>query len=349
MEFLHPYFAWALVAVPGVVYLFWRAARERQASLDRFGNAALVQQLAPIAPRWRRRLKSALAVLAIVGLGLSLMGPRFGTQLRTVERRGVDLVVALDVSTSMQAQDVAPSRLKRAKEEIRDLAVELRGDRVGLVLFAGTGFVQCPLTTDYDALRLFLDVAGPDQIPVPGTNFEAAFDAATDAFDAARPPSDSTARSDEQRAQVLLVLSDGENHVGDLGALKQRARANNITLFAAGIGTADGARIPVYENGRQTGVKRDEQGNVVRTRLDEAALTSLAENGAYFRVGSTSSALADLPIALRQLQTSTMAKERFADYAEMYQWPLAAALLLLLVEAFIPVRSRRGRKSRIDD
>jgi Ca-activated chloride channel family protein len=342
MEFLYPHFAWALWAVPGGVYLLWRAAKERQAALDRFGDAMLVQQLAPSAPRWRRRLKAVLAVFAVAGFALSLMGPRFGTQLRTVERRGVDLVVALDVSTSMQAQDVAPSRLKRAKQEIRDLVGELRGDRVGLVLFAGTGFVQCPLTTDYNALRLFLDVAGPDQIPVPGTNVEAAFDAATDAFDAARPSSDSTARpSDPQRARVLLVLSDGENHVGDLNALTERARTNDITLFTAGVGTEEGARIPIYENGRQVDVKRDEQGNVVRTRLDEAALTALAQNGAYFRVGSTSSALADLPTALRQLKTSTVAEERFADYAEMYQWPLAAALLLLFVEAFIPVRARR--------
>ncbi len=341
MEFLYPHFAWALLAVPGGVYLFWRAARRYHQVLDQFGDAALLQQLALTASRWRHGLKATLVVLSIAGLALSLMGPRFGTQLRTVERRGVDLVVALDVSASMQAQDVAPSRLRRAKEEIRGLVGQLRGDRVGLVLFAGTGFVQCPLTTDYGALRLFLDVAGPDQIPVPGTNFEAAFDAATDAFDAARPSSDSTSRPTDQRARVLLVLSDGENHIGDLDALKQRARSNDITLFAAGLGTEEGARIPVYENGRQTGVKRDEQGNVVRTRLDEAALTGLSENGAYFRVGSTSSALSDLPTALRQLKTSTLAEERFADYAEMYQWPLAAALLLLLVEAFIPVRTRR--------
>lgn len=342
MDLLYPHFAWALLAVPGVAYLFWRAARAQTTALHRFGNAALVRQLAPSAPRWRRWLKAMLVVLAVAGLALSLMGPRFGTQLRTVERRGVDLVVALDVSTSMQAQDVAPSRLKRAKEEIRDLVGQLRGDRVGLVLFAGSGFVQCPLTTDYNALRLFLDVAGPDQLPVPGTNFEAAYDAATDAFAAPRPSSDSTSRPDPQRAQVLLILSDGENHVGNLESLKERARADDITLFAAGLGTDDGARIPVYKNGRQVDVKRDENGNIVRSRLDEAALTTLSENGAYFRIGSTSSALSDLPTALRQLQTSTVAEEQFADYAEMYQWPLAVALLLLLVEAFIPVRSRRG-------
>jgi Ca-activated chloride channel family protein len=177
-------------------------------------------------------------------------------------------------------------------------------------------------------------------MPVPGTDLGAALDAATQAFRAARPASDSTARPGDDRARVVLLLSDGENHVGDLQALKQRARQNDITLFTAGVGTAGGARIPLYEDGRQVGVKRTGQGEVVRTRLDEDALITLAEDGAYFRVGSTSSALSDVPTALRQLETSTVAEERFAAYAEMYQWPLAVALLLLLAEAFVPVRTR---------
>jgi len=347
MEWLHPTFVWTLTGVPLAVWLYWRAARVRRRALDRFGDAALVRGLAETVRPWRRTVKAGLVVLAVVAMAGALMGPRFGTQLRTVERRGVDLMVALDVSESMRATDVAPSRLKRAKKEIRDLVGQLRGDRVGLVLFAGDGFVQCPLTTDYGALRLFLDVAGPDRMPVPGTNLGAALDAATQAFNAARPASDSTARPANNRARVVLLLSDGENHVGDLQALKQQARTNDITLFTAGVGTTDGARIPIYENGRQVGVKRTGQGEVVRTRLDEGALTTLAEDGAYFRIGSTSSALSDVPTALRQLQTSTMAEEQFAEYAEMYQWPLAIALLLLLVESFIPVRTR-AQATRIE-
>ncbi|MEF8939440.1 MAG: VWA domain-containing protein [Salinivenus sp.] len=340
MDWLHPTYVWAWVAVPAVAYAFWRAVQWRRAARAQFGDAALVRRLAPEVPTWRRRLKAAIVVCAVAGLALSLMGPRLGTQLRTVERRGVDVVVALDVSASMRAQDVAPSRLRRAKNEIRDLLGGLRGDRVGLVLFAGDGIVQCPLTTDYGALRLFLDVAEPDQVPTPGTNFGAALDAATEAFSATRPSADSTARPDDRRAQVLLVLSDGENHVGDLEQIKQSARTQDITLFAAGVGTEEGGRIPVYKDGRRAGVKRNAQGRVVRTRLDEPALTSLAEGGAYFRVGATSSALSDLPTALRQLETSVLAEERFADYAEMYQWPLALALLLLGIEVLIPLRSR---------
>lgn len=348
MDWLHPTFSWALLAVPLVAYCFWRASQWRTAARDRFGDAALLRDLAPTVRPWRRRLKAGIVVLAVAALAVALIGPRFGTQLRTVERRGVDLVVALDVSASMQAQDVAPSRLRRAKNEVRDLLGTLRGDRVGLVLFAGTGFVQCPLTTDYGALRLFLDVAAPDKVPTPGTSFEAALEAAADAFSTARPPSDTTARSDRNRAKVLLVLSDGENHIGNLASIKQTAQSNGIRLFAAGVGTEEGARIPVYKNGRRVGMKRDPQGRVVRTRLDEPALTDLAEDGVYFRIGSTSSALSDLPTALRQLETSTVAEEQFAEYAEMYQWPLAVALLLLFVEAVIPVRTRESSRNRTD-
>jgi Ca-activated chloride channel family protein len=341
MDWLHPTLAWVLAAVPLAVWLYARAARQRRAALRQFGDAALVQRLAAVVRPGRRTAKAAIGVLAILGMAVALIGPRFGTEPRTVERRGVDLVVALDVSESMRAKDVAPSRLKRAKKEVRDLVGQLRGDRAGLVLFAGTGFVQAPLTTDYDALRLFLDAAGPNRIPVPGTNLEAALDAALEAFDAVRPASDSTARPGDDRARVVLLLSDGENHVGDLAAVKQTARKNDVTLFTAGVGTADGAQIPVYNDGREVGVKRNEQGEVVRTRLDEDALTTLAEGGgAYFRVGSTASALSDVPTALRQLETTTMAEEQFEEYAEMYQWPLALALLLLFLEAFIPVRTQ---------
>jgi len=340
MDWLHPMYVWAGVAVFGGVYALWRAARRREAARDQFGDAALVQQLAGTVRPWRHTVKAGLAITGLSVLVVALMGPRFGTEVRTVERRGVDLVVALDVSASMRAQDVAPSRLERAKEEVRGLADELSGSRVGLVLFAGDGFLQAPLTTDYDALRLFLEVAMPTQIPAPGTNIQAAFDAAMDAFDTSRPPSDSARPPDERRAQALLLISDGENHVGDLETVKRQARENNVTLFTAGVGTRQGAQIPIYEDGRQVGIKRTAEGQAVRTRFDETTLKTLAEDGAYFRIGATSSALTDVPTALRQLETTPMSEEQFETYTEMYQWPLAIALLLLTVEVCFPVRAR---------
>lgn len=340
MSWLHPTYAWALLVVPVAAYSCWRAARAARAAQAQFGDRALVQQLMEGVRPGRRTLKAGLAVAALALLVVALMGPRLGMQTRTVEQRGVDLVVALDVSASMRAEDVAPNRLRRAKRELRALVDRLGGDRVGLVLFAGEGFVQCPLTSDYGAFRLFLDAAEPDRLPVPGTNLSAAFAAGLEAFDTARPPSDSTRPPDEQRSRALLLLSDGENHEGNLEAMKRRASEQNVTLFTAGVGTEQGGQIPEYENGQRVGVKRTADGRPVRTRLDEPALTSLAENGAYFRIGGTSSALSDVATALRQLEATPMEEERFAAYTEYFQWPLALALLLLAGATCIPVRDR---------
>jgi Ca-activated chloride channel family protein len=344
MDWLYPTYAWALVAVPAAVWLYWRAAQWRQAAQERFGDPATVRQLAPSFRPHRRLLRAALVVGALLLGAVALMGPRWGTTVRPVERRGVDLVVALDVSASMRVRDVPPTRLRRAKDEIRDLVGRLSGDRVGLVLFAGNGFVQCPLTSDYGAFRLFLDTAAPDQVSAPGTNLRAAVNAAVQAFGTARSNADSTAAPTEKRPRALLVVSDGENHAGDLDATRQRADEAGITLLTAGVGTAEGARIPIYERGQRVGFKRDPQGQVVQSRLREDILTRLAQSGAYFRIGATTSALPDVPAALRRLGSSTYETEQFADYEEMYQWPLAAALLLLGIEILIPMR-RRARQS----
>jgi Ca-activated chloride channel family protein len=337
MSWLHPSYVWLLVAVPVVAGAYVWARWRRAEAWAEMGESALLRTLAASARPRRRAVKGVLAVLGVALVAVSLIGPRYGTQVREVERTGVDLVVALDVSQSMLAEDVAPSRLERAKNEIKSLVGDLSGDRVGLVLFAGEGFVQCPLTTDYSAVRLFLDVAGTDAVPTPGTSFQSAVDAAVTAFDTA---ADSTRAPGEGRSKALLIVSDGENHVGDLEAVQETAREEGVVLFTAGVGGSEGATIPVYEQGRKVGVKRDRQGQVVETRLEEAALTTLAEEGAYFRISRTSSALSDFQEALDELDPTTFGAEKFSEYAQMYQWPLAAGLLLLLLEFLIPARTR---------
>jgi Ca-activated chloride channel family protein len=346
MDWLHPTYGWLTGAVVGAAGLFAWAAWQRRQGMAHFGDTALVQQLAQAVRPWRRAVRAGLTVLGLALLVVALAGPRFGTTVRTVERKGVDLVIALDVSQSMHAEDVPPSRLERAKNEIKRLLDGLSGDRVGLVLFAGDGFVQAPLTTDYDAIRLFLDIAGPDLLPTPGTDFGAALDAARQAFDTARPPGDTTAAPPDPRTQALLVVSDGENHEGDVAALRQTAQDQNIRLFAAGVGATEGTTIPIYQDGQQVGVKEDRQGRIVRTRLHADVLRSLAQNGAYFRVAPTSSSLGDFRDALQQLERATFDAQQFEEYAEMFQWPLAAALLCLVLGSLIPVRTMSGRPRR---
>ena len=333
MDWLHPAYLWTAAAGPALAaMLFLWAARKRREAMRRFGLRDTVARLAPgISPR-RRRWKAAVATCATALLALALAGPRFGTQLRDVKREGVDLVVALDVSASMLAEDVAPNRLDRAKNEIRKLLNDLRGDRVGLVVFAGDAFLQCPLTTDYSAVRLFLDIASPDAIAVPGTDFGAALEMAAQAFDI------SAASPDDARSRALLFVSDGENHVADIEELTSLARDENIVLFAAGVGETDGSPIPVYRNGRRIGFRENAAGDIVRTRLEEQGLRQLSGGGAYFRIARTSSSLSKITAALERLERNEFAQEEFEEYDEKFQWPLALALLLLLLERSIPDR-----------
>ena len=340
MDWLHPTYGWTLIAVVLMGGGFAWAAWKRRQARDRFGDRALVTQLATTIQTRRRRIKAALVLLAATLLVISLAGPRFGTTVRDVERKGVDLMIALDVSSSMQAEDVAPNRLERAKNEIKKLIGQLSGDRVGLILFAGDAFIQCPLTTDYDAVRLFLDVAEPSLIPTPGTDFEMAFETALKAFgpSAVQRVTDGQPPSEAARTRAMLYISDGENHRGSIDYIMRTARQRNIRLYAAGVGEQNGARIPIYENGQQTGFQRDQDGQIVSTRLEEDVLTELAQDGAYFRIARTSSALSDLTTSLDRLEQTAFGAEQFEEYEERFQWPLALALLVLVIDVFIGMR-----------
>ncbi|MFT4605790.1 MAG: Ca-activated chloride channel family protein [Rhodothermales bacterium] len=333
MNWLHPIWLWALASVPAAVGLLLFAAYRRRKAIDRFGQRSLVSRLSSAVSMRRRRWKGAFAVAGIGLISLSLAGPRFGTKLKEVQREGIDLVIALDVSLSMMAEDVAPNRLERARNEIKKLLDNLRGDRVGLVLFAGDAFIQTPLTTDYGAVRLFLDVADPSLIPTPGTDFGEALKIAMRAFRAPHAGGE-----DEPRTRALLFVSDGENHVADLDEILTEARSESIVMFAAGVGETEGVPIPVYRGSRQVDFKKDQAGRVVTTRLEEAALQQLASDGTYFRIARTSSSLSSLTTALERLDRTTFGAEEFEEYQEQYQWPLALGLILLLIEVVLSDR-----------
>ncbi len=333
MEWLHPTYLWALVGVPSAVALFLWAAWRRRDALRRFGDESVVSKLVAAVSARRRRWKAAAIVGSVLLLAVALAGPRYGTKLREVKREGVDLMIALDVSSSMLAEDVAPNRLSRAKNEIKKLLGELKGDRVGLVIFAGDAFVQCPLTTDYSALRLFLDVAEPGMIPTPGTDFSAALRQATDAFKSPADPSDNPTRA-------LLFVSDGENHVANVREMAEDARSEGIVLYAAGVGETTGSPIPIYNNGRRIGYKKDSQGKIVHTRLEEQALRTFATDAGYFRIARTSSSLPNMIAALDRLEKRELAREEFEEYEERFQWPLALALFLLGLERIVSDRRK---------
>ncbi|HLE56100.1 MAG TPA: VWA domain-containing protein [Rhodothermia bacterium] len=333
MDWLFPTYLTALLAVPVAIALYVWAAFRRREAMRRFGNHEIVKQLSQsISPRLRR-WKSAFAVIGLALIATSIAGPRFGTKLREFKREGVDLVIALDVSQSMLAEDVLPNRLTRAKYEIGKLLENLEGDRVGLVLFAGDAFVQCPLTLDYSAVRLFLDIAHPSQIPTPGTDFSAALNKTVQVFTGAAEKEEGAVA----HTRALLIVSDGENFAPVDEALDAAEKAGLI-IFASGVGESDGVPIPVHQRGRQVGFKKDKDGNTVLTRLEEDRLKELAENGGYFQITRQSSSLGEMAEALKRLDRQAFDAEIFEEYEEKYQWPLAVGILLLLFEFLIPDR-----------
>lgn len=341
MNWLNPTYLWALVGVPAVVLLFIWAAFQRKRAFGLFGDRSLIDRLAAAVSTRRRRWKAGIITLGVLFLALALAGPRFGTKLREVKREGIDLVVALDVSLSMTAEDVAPNRLDRAKNEIKKLLNDLKGDRVGLVIFAGDAFIQCPLTSDYSAVRLFLDVARPTMIPTPGTDFSAALTFAQKAFQGS---SENEANTEEDRTRALLIVSDGENHVANVDQLIQNARDEGIVIFSAGVGETDGVPIPVYRNGRRIDYKKDNRGRVVSTRLEEASLQDLASDGGYYRIARTSSSLPKILDALDRLEKTEFGAEEFEEYEEKFQWPLFLGLLLLFGERMFSDRRKVGKE-----
>ncbi len=333
---------WGLVAIPLLwAFLVWMQ-RRRQRMLQAFAEAPLLPRLAPdVAPR-RRALRDGLRLGALAACVVALAGPRWGFHWEEVRRHGVDLVVALDTSRSMLAVDVKPNRLERAKLAVLDLLRLLEGDRVALVAFAGTAFLQCPLTLDYDAFAQSLAAVDVGSIPRGGTSVARAIDAGVEAFEG------------RQGTHGALILStDGESHEGDLAKALGRAKELDVRIFTVGVGTVEGELIPLGDAGDGPGFLKDRQGRVVKSRLDATTLERIAEEtgGAYVRAGGASLGLDELfrehiaPMERREIESAIERR-----YEDRFQVPLAVALLLLATEMLVAdrgiawrVRARRSR------
>lgn len=335
MEWLHPIAHYAWIGVAAIVALFVLARRRHRRDRSRFGSEETVNRLVDGDENRRHRLREALIVAGVAMLTLALAGPRFGSTPREVTRSGLDLVIALDVSASMLAEDVAPSRIDRMRHELKKLADQLPGDRLALVTFAGDAFLQMPLTSDRSAFRMFIDIASSDQIPTPGTDFLAMLGVSHRAF----------ARTDfnADRSRVLLIVSDGENHVDGVDAAVRELKNDGIEIFTLGVGGREGARIPARTAGGGMDYRRDRSGEYVRTRLQDEVLRRISGADRYFEIGRSTTTFEEFPRALERLQRTEVETAMFEDYDEWYQWPLLVGLLLLGLERVIPGRSRRRK------
>ncbi len=322
----------AYVLVPACMALAWWAHTRKQRDMERLADRHLLERLTATVSRRGQLAKTILLLSAIGLLVTALARPQFGSRIETVRREGRDVLIALDLSASMVAEDMAPNRLEKAKFAIADLIDRLDGDRVGLVGFAGDAFVQSPLTLDYGAARLFLNAMDPEIMSVQGTNLGLAVSVALDAF-----------ASTDRRHRVLVVITDGEDHEGEVDDAIERAADEGVVIYTVGIGSTDGVPIPDLDAaGRAQGFKRDDAGSVVTTRLDEATLRSMATRtgGVYYRASAAGTELALLAEELAGGDGQEFESEQVTLFDEQYQLFLGLALALLMAEVLVPDRRR---------
>lgn len=327
-------YLWLLLLLPVLVGVLWWYRQYLNRQRAEYFSDTLFEKLQRGFWSTGDRLQSLSLITGLFFLIIAAAGPKIGTEVREVNRQGVDLLIALDLSASMNAEDVRPSRLEKAKYEISRLVDNLDGDRVGLVVFTGESYLQAPMTLDYSALRLFLNIAETDQMPGSSTDFGEAMETAHRAFDTLEEDSSSGA------AKVLLIISDGENHGESYHDALNQLTENNISIYSVGIGTRTGARIPIYnsDSGSLIGHKRDADGQVVTTRLEPEILQDIAEqgNGRYYEIQSGSGNIDSFLGRLDELQQGEFASQEYADFKNQYQWLAGFGLGFLLIALLVP-------------
>lgn len=302
--------------------------------LINFAGEKLHKVLFPLRSRLKNLIKFSLTLISIVLVVLALANPQIGTKIEEVKQVGIDVFILLDVSLSMKAEDIKPSRLDKAKHEISKLVQRLQGDRIGLIVFSGEAYVQFPLTTDYSAANLFLSAVDVTSVPQPGTAIGAAINLALTSF-----------KGEEETKKAIIIITDGEDHEGELESVINDAVEKGIAIYAIGLGSPSGVPIPIRNAaGVQTGYKKDNMGNTVLTKLDEATLETIADlgNGRYYRGSNTEDELDAVYNDLSTIEKTEFGATKISDYEDRYYYFLIPAVLLLFMEFFIS-----SKKSKI--
>ena len=331
-RFEDPQWMWALTLVPVLAGLAWLSGRRRRRALEQFADSPLLDRLAESVDVVARRWKLVLQLAAVALLAVALARPQFGSRVETVRSVGQDIVIAVDLSESMLAEDVAPNRLGRARLSILRLMDRLDGDRIGLVAFAADAFVQSPLTIDYAAAGMFLGAMEPDLMPIQGTDLGAALRVSLDALE-------ESARD----AKVLVLVTDAEDHEATYDAELARVQELGVQLYVVVVGTGEGVPIPVYDDqGARQGFLRDEDGNVVTTRVGEQALEDVARraDASVVRVVSGGTALDELVDEIARGEGEELDALQVTRFEEQFQLFLGLALFLLVVDAVVSDRRR---------
>ncbi len=322
---------WLWLVFGLIVFYIW-AFRSRRKALEKFANFDLLKGISKEVSIRRKKIKSYMVIIAFTFLIIALMRPQWGFRWQEVKRHGLDILIALDTSNSMLAEDVLPNRLERSKLAVKDLVKKLKGDRMGLVCFAGRAFLQCPLTIDYDGFLLSLEDVGADTIPLGGTAISQAINVALKSYEGGG-----------EKYKILVIITDGEDHEGGIDNAIQRAKEARIKIFCVGIGSSEGELIPIDTSRGKREFLKDAEGNIVKTRLNESLLQKIAleTGGAYVR-GTGAELGLDVIYDkwLSKMEKQELKSKMEKQYYERFQLPLAIAFLLLLIEPLIGDRRK---------
>ncbi|MBQ3581162.1 MAG: VWA domain-containing protein [Bacteroidales bacterium] len=333
IHFQHPDILYMLIAVPLLAVLWVWLEYRKHKKLQEFADRPMFGRLIPDRSASRPIVKMVLLLLALSLLIITWANPQVGSKMVQGDQKGSDIAICLDVSNSMMAEDIQPNRLERSKRIVANLLNGMGGDRVSLVVFAGTSFIQMPLTNDYSATKMFLDQVNCDMIATQGTAIGDAIEKAMQTFGYG----DEEQTWVKKNSRAIIVISDGENFEDDAKSAAAKAASEGIVVCTIGMGSEQGAPIPRYKNGVRTGFKYDRSGNTVTTRMDEQTLKEIAHagNGIYVRAGNINAGLDRILNRIEHLEKDSMGKAMFAEYESRYMYPLVAALICLILEVMI--------------
>ena len=328
----HKYYVYALGLIPLFIIIYWMVNIWRKRALKTYGEISVIQQLFPDVSKSKRVWKFILFSIAFALIIIGIVNPQVGTKLEEIKRKGADLMICLDVSNSMKAEDLQPNRLEKAKQAITKLLDKLEGDRIGIVVFAGQAYVQLPITTDYSAAKLFLESINTDLIPTQGTDIGAAINLSMESFG-----------KDEGKNKAIVIITDGEDHEAAAVKAAEAAAEKGIAIHTIGMGSAEGAPIPIYRGTVREGFKKDKEGNTIVTKLNEQNLQEIASaaNGIYVRASNSDAGLNNVLDAINKLEKKQFDSKMYSDYEDRFQWFISASLLFLLIETFLTERKSK--------
>lgn len=332
IRFAHSEYLYALIAVPVFLILFLVMKRSRKKGLNNFGDLSLIKTLYSDVSTRKPVWKFVLLILSFVSVVIGIANPQVGSKLEEVKREGVDIMIALDVSNSMKAEDIKPNRLERAKQSISKLIDKLQNDRIGIIVFAGKAYVQLPITTDFAAAKLFLSTIDSDMIPTQGTVIGDAINLSVKSF-----------ASKEKKHKVLVVITDGEGHEDNAVEEAKDAAKEGVIVHTIGMGSQGGGPIPIYQNNVLAGFRKDKAGSTVVTKLDEGALQEIATagKGKFIRASTSDAGLNLLLDEVNKMEKKNFGSKMYTDYEDRFQYFLAFGLLLLLIELSISDRKSK--------